>query len=492
MKTILYIPLDERFATRDAFINLAKLTPYKVITPPKELLPYMKNPVDIDKLHSWIDNQIMKSNFLVLSAEMFLYGGLITSRLSFDKTEVLLKRLDKIKEYKKKNPSLKIYLSTVIMRIPAYNLDVEEPDFWQWHGKDIFDFSFFSHRYKLLENKKDEERADKVKANIPEKYLDEFLWRRNRNHLVTKKILEYQQSYNLFENIYITLDDNAAYGFNKEEESILRKIVKNNKLNDIVNIYPGADEVGLTMLARLATRIEGIQPQFQLVYRNPETKSYIPNYEGQSLDQTIKEQITGAGCTAAGTENDIILMINNFDQEKQEEARVQTRNKQSYYHNFVEYITESRPLAFADVRYSNGGDLDFANWIHNQQLKPGSFSYAGWNTCGNTLGTVIANSIILYVFNRYQENQHFTTIRFLEDVSYQASIRTELMKFIDKTSDSIFDLSNDLDFYTKFVCKQMEYEYIKLKENYKFPYKLSKIYFPWKRTFEIGLKLEES
>ncbi|MEJ6950465.1 DUF4127 family protein [Natronospora cellulosivora (SeqCode)] len=490
MKTILYIPLDERFTTRDAFIHLAKLTPYKVITPSRELLPSMKNPADIDKLHSWISKHIKKSDFLVLSAEMFLYGGLINSRLSFDKTELLLKRLDKIREYKKKNPSLKIYLSTVIMRIPAYNLDAEEPDFWQWHGKDIFDYSYYNHRYKVLQNEKDIVKACKIKKDIPDKYLDEFLWRRKRNHQLTKKILDYQKTLNLFENIYITLDDNADYGFNKEEEYILRDIVKNNKLQDKVNIYPGADEVGLTILAKLATTTKGIMPKFQLVYRNPESRNYIPNYEGQSLDQTIKEQITGAGGFIS-QDKDIILIINNFEQEKQQEAREQSRNDDDQYQVFEDSLSQSKQLAFADLRYSNGGDLDFAEWIHKQQIELGAFSYAAWNTSGNTLGTVIANSIILFLFNKKQENQHFNTIRFLEDVSYQSSIRTDLMNYIYKTSDSIFDLSNDLNFYTKFVSKQMEHEYKKLKKSYKLPYKLKKVYFPWKRTFEIGLELKE-
>lgn len=47
----------------------------------------------------------------------------------------------------------------------------------------------------------------------------------------------------LFENIYITLDDNAQYGLNIREAQKLKDLVTKYNLGDIVKIYPGADEV---------------------------------------------------------------------------------------------------------------------------------------------------------------------------------------------------------------------------------------------------------
>lgn len=49
-KKLLNIPLDERFTTRIAFLNLAKMTPYQIQTLPAPLLPSLKkysNPDDI-------------------------------------------------------------------------------------------------------------------------------------------------------------------------------------------------------------------------------------------------------------------------------------------------------------------------------------------------------------------------------------------------------------------------------------------------------------
>lgn len=382
MKTLLYIPLDERFATRDAFINLAELTPFKVITPPVELLSQMRKPANIDALHRWIDEQISKTNILVLSAELFLYGSLINSRISKDSLQIIEKRLDKIKDYKKNNPELKIYISTVIMRIPHCSLGTEEPNFWQWCGKDIFDYSFHTHRYKVLNEAKDKENATTIKETIPEKYLEEFLWRRKRNHQITKKMLKMQEKLDLFEAIYITLDDNAPFGFNIEEEEILRKLVVDCNLLEEVNIYPGADEVGLTILAKLGTVLKEKQPKFQLVYRDLENKDLIPNYEGQALSKTIRDQIKGAGGEIVTDNGEIILLINNFSEEKQLEAGEQPARAVVEYDIFKEYLKGKGIIGFADVRYSNGGDRSFLEWLAKQPLSFDRFTYAGWKRTG--------------------------------------------------------------------------------------------------------------
>jgi hypothetical protein len=47
----------------------------------------------------------------------------------------------------------------------------------------------------------------------------------------------------LFQSLYITQDDNAAYGFNIAEADELRALVPQLGLDDFVRVYPGADEV---------------------------------------------------------------------------------------------------------------------------------------------------------------------------------------------------------------------------------------------------------
>lgn len=99
----------------------------------------------------------------------------------------------------------------------------------------------------------------------------------------------------LFERFYITLDDNAEYGFNIAEARQLKDLVHRLGLQDKVNIYPGADEVGLTMLSRLAVDSSAKAPNLYLAFRDPNTVNYIPNYEGQPMILTLQQQIHAAG-----------------------------------------------------------------------------------------------------------------------------------------------------------------------------------------------------
>lgn len=69
-----------------------------------------------------------------MSMEMYLYGGLIASRISNDSESVIKERINRLESIRLTNPYLKIYASAVVMRIPAYDNDFEEPAYWATFG----------------------------------------------------------------------------------------------------------------------------------------------------------------------------------------------------------------------------------------------------------------------------------------------------------------------------------------------------------------------
>jgi len=116
-----------------------------------------------------------------------------------------------------------------------------------------------------------------------------------------------------------------------------------------------------------------------------------------------------------------------------------------------------------------------------------NWAYAGWNTNGNTLGTVISNSIILFLFEGHKANTIFNELRIIEDLGYQAILRQELEQYVEETSDSTENLAVDLNFYERYVWKVLANGMDELSEIYSLPWQLKEVYFPWNRTFEIGL-----
>ena len=44
------------------------------------------------------------------------------------------------------DPRNKFYMSSVVMRIPGYNGDMEEPWYWENYGRDIYEYSYYTDK----------------------------------------------------------------------------------------------------------------------------------------------------------------------------------------------------------------------------------------------------------------------------------------------------------------------------------------------------------
>lgn len=515
VKRILYLPLDERYTTYHAFLNLAEITPYCTVSPPETLLPLLKQSPDIDSLHQWIDDNVGSVDSMILSSEMFLYGGLIASRISNDSTELIASRAEKLLSYSVKYPNLDIYVSNVVMRIPSYNGDFEEPWYWANYGADLFTYSFYLDKYHQFNNTDDYQTAMNAITNVPESAVEEFTWRRARNHNITMLLLERMSTSRPFHYFYTTLDDNAEYGFNIREAEEIKNFISdpNHKLDSsICPVYPGADEVHLVMLSRFAVSQvrENDQKPVTLttVFRDPSNINAIPSYEGQAMISTLTQQIVAAGgkLLDESEEGDAILLVNNFSGDYQQEATQQpSSGDTSIYSIFNTYIdkaiAQSKAIGFCDNRYANGGDRYFVSYMVEKtaNYRFQFATYAGWNTDGNTIGTVVSNTILLHLFPQStsstskQANAKFNSLRLLEDYYYQADYRQVLSSYVDQitnTEENSSNLTPDLSFYERFSFKLLSARYDDINQLFLLPFTLNSIYYPWNRTFEIGFNVD--
>lgn len=528
-KTILYLPLDERYTTRNAFLNLAASTPFCILTPSPAILPSLKSPADLTSIHLWIDKNAEVADAMILSAEMFLYGGLIASRISNDTLADVESRLQKLFSYSQKYPSLEIFISSVVMRIPSYDGDFEEPWYWANYGDELFTYSFHLDKYNQLKVSEDLLIAQRAVKDVPPSAVDEFQWRRSRNHQITMEALRAvnEMSPPPFRYFYTTLDDSAEFGFNIRESQEIRDYIESNETHLSYSqcpVYPGADEVHLTMLAKISVMFFNNNEPVSLnaVFRSTSTIGAIPAYEGQPMIDTLLQQVAAAGGDLLWTSDNSralhsaesghpILLVNNFDGAYQQEASEQSLDEADIdftaYKMFDDAITtalESEvPVGFCDNYFANGGDNGFVAYMAARTADDGlrHVAYAGWNTNGNTIGTVVANTIILKLFAQGQRNAEFTALRLTEDMYYQGVVRKELVAFVneavataaDNSEESTSFLTPDLEFYQRYVFKLLASKYRAIAATYgQQCLQLDSVYFPWNRTFEIGLQSSAS
>jgi hypothetical protein len=163
----------------------------------------------------------------------------------------------------------------------------------------LFEFSYFEDQGIRTHNNTALALAKALERQIPDEILAEFLWRRQRNFNVSKAAIATFFPSSTTSRIFmcVTLDDSSPFGFNIAESIEIRSLVSSRNLSRIVNMHPGADEVGLIMLSRAALFIESLSIRLALYWRLPQDQARIPNYEGQPLNLSVVQQVQASGAS---------------------------------------------------------------------------------------------------------------------------------------------------------------------------------------------------
>ncbi len=490
---IVFLPVDERFCTRDYFLLLAKAAGLNVVTPDKRLLGMKKTAPDIQRLHEWIINNVRGDDILIASVDMIVHGGLIPSRMSLESDQTLNKRLE-ILDYLK-SIGTKIYAGVCVTRAPFYNSAEEEPDYWQYYGQDIYNIS--RELVKFYENQASASELAQSIAKVPSWISEDFFIRRNRNFRFVSRVIDYVKK-GTIDFLNLTLDDNTQGSLSLWESEKHQKKAGDLGILSKVSIHAGADESTLTLLAKVLCDEFKVSPKFKVVYTEPEYKNFIPAYEGRPLEQGIKSHILSAGGLLCDDSEDITFYAHNPTNRK--ESNEQEYIESDRYTATVDVLKKSESIVgIACIKYTNGSDNSMAKAVLNASLNWNFFNFAGWNTAGNTIGTVCACSIIQYFGKKgllkidSYEMLKLQFVFFLEHWAFQSNVRIDLIK---KANDekgvppwSVIPIEkwavdftkNELKSYADFIAQGIGFVYGDFD-----------IFFPWHRSFELGVAVKKA
>jgi len=297
-------------------------------------------------------------------------------------------------------------------------------------------------------------------------------------------------------------DDCSPYGFSAITQRKLASLVVEYELWDRVYIYPGADEVGCTLIARAVNKLKAYKPKVFIRYNSNTGCNTVPLYEDRPLSESIKSQICAAGGVIVHSEQ-FILFVNGPSNIMKEAAYAEISKDNSYDTNrnlremivaLEYYIDKKIPCAIADVAYANGADGDLVKMLSNKRLYTKLYGYAAWNTCGNTLGTVISHSMIAVMEKSLESplHQKFLLERFLEDWGYQSILRKDFAQnVIPKLGLDYFHLKDMQEKISQMLENRFNEIYSTRFDDFKQKnLEISKIYMPWNRMFEVGLEVK--
>lgn len=511
MKKIVYVPLDERPCNYEFPQHLAKMTDLMMIAPPKDILGQMKAPASIGLLLDWIEKEVKDADYLITSLDMIVYGGIVPSRLHTMSENQCREHLTRLQTIKENNPHLQIYAFDLIMRTPAYSSSEEEPDYYEQYGEMIFKLGFLTDRqeqYFLTEQ--EEKELETIHQVLPTEVKEDYISRRQTNFNITNQVIDFVEQ-DVIDYLIIPLDDNSEFGFTAQEQKKLMHEIDKRNLLDKVNVYPGADEIGSTLFARVFCAIKNYHPEIFIRYSSTNGPFVIPRYEDRSLSESIKAHITSAGGVIVYNENehDVTLMVHAppIGPEFMGEASqpVEQRNRayfsESNLREFTEaigyYIRKGKKIALADVALGNGADHSLMQLLSKKDLLPFITAYAGWNTNGNTMGTVIAHAIIATYYKKemsteqLQKIREFFYLRLVEDWGYQAIVRSDVTNnLLPRLSLTARDLGDQVEEVTLAVQQKLEaFKEKYLKNLPEGDLSLTNVHLPWNRMFEVGFDL---
>jgi len=437
----LIVPPDVRPPTLQFPVSLARAAGLEVSTPPSEALPDLNKPGKFEVLKNWLLGHVRKADTLILSLETLCLGGMIPARRVEDSFAEASGKLEFLRELKEKNPGLRIYAGGVVVRVAHGNDPLEEKTYYGEWGDALRDYSEWFDRAARSGKLEDKEQPEGAEAKVPKEILDDWLATRQRNHQLHLKALELTGE-GVIDHLCLTLDDTSTYGLAAHDRRALEARTDELGLWQKVDIYPGADEVPATLLARA---IQEKSSKVYVRYSGSLGAAASLIFEDRSVGELITAQLRAARCIKVDTlaEADFILAVNTpaIGQAEPQPNFESVDTAARYLPSFVDFLerclVDNIPVALADIAYPNGAERRLMTLIDDLPLSRLA-GYGAWNTAGNTLGGVIAMGV---VSSRIKNRALWLEVlfnRFVDDYLYQAGVRAVVAGELDGANP--FDL----------------------------------------------------
>jgi len=543
------LPLDDRPVNYDYPLYLARLAGCALHVPPREWLGNPWRQSQHTRLVDWLVQEAKTANGLVVAIDTLAYGGLIPSRTSPDPLEVVLQSLSILRQVKAARPELPVLASSVIQRICRNNSSEEEKDYWAAFGRAMFRLSYLEHKTALGEADAAEiAESAELRAGIPDAVYDDYRHGRRRNHAVNRAMLDWVAD-DMLDYLILPQDDTADYGWNIVEARALQTRIRSLGISERAITYPGADEIGCLLLASAICRQVGFKPRVWPRYSSVLSPGVITAYEDRPIHELVKAHLAplGGSLASSAEDADLQLFINAPTQSQGEglyqwlawrgveilksettsplilemleqangdrlfqvtrrEMESPRRSPEEFARALWAEMAAGRPVALADVAFVNGSDLILGDLLAQNPAVVGLCAYGGWNTAGNTLGTVLAQAVLCILAQRsgsqpaqMQAHLEFLFMRLLDDYAYQARERTLAMledlpaqglpPTFERIPEPAFS-EIEASIARRLQRSAAGLEQVFIRSGKVSQVRVSDIYLPWKRLFEVGFDVK--
>lgn len=493
---VLLLPLDERPCNIKFPVMVAHSGDVDICVPDLSVLGDKKKPACHRDVKEYVLTHAHDCDTAIISIDMLVYGGLVPSRVHRISCDDAISRLEVLNELRRINPELRIYAFSSVMRAPQYNSDDEEPDYYARYGEQLFRRAYLADKLRRVDLN-DEERAELKSIRVPGEVIDDYENRRRTNLTVNMAVLDLVKAGSV-DYLVFPQDDSSPFGYTAVTQEKLHAAITRRDVHRKVSIYPGSDEVAMTLLARSVCKHKRIVPVVRPHYSSVMGPTLVPLYEDRPMYESLKAHVKSAGARLCDPDEkpDIELMVNSPGKIMQESRDALTQRDVTYdsFRDLSVFVDDIDRLlnggcrvALCDSSFANGGDLQLISYLDSSDDLRGLTSYSGWNTNSNTVGTALSQAIV------GKQNSVCTrrnvAYRIIEDALYQSSVRWRVTEKIGLHGGSYGDVLPCRKWAEDCVRDMLQTSYSRLKLSHRLPCSIREVRFPWNRMFEIDMDL---
>ncbi len=498
IQKILLIPLDDRPPCLQFTQKMGLLAHAEVVAPPLAMIGNFMVPGQPEKISKWLDQQDLKSfDGAIISFDMVGFGGLVASRIHDVSLEVALKRLEMIRQIRKKAPKMRIYGQSVIMRLAPTGdgkNDAYRDKLSEWAEVSVSSDEKAKQKTAVLEN------------SIPAAALQDYKLSRERNLAVNMEAINLVNNGTL-DYLILSQDDAKPYGIHVNEREALKAKVKSMKLSEKILVQPGADEISMLLLSKILSSKYQFAPTIKVIYSSEEMRNKVMPFDDQPLRVTVNFNILAAGAVEVNEEAQADLLFYVFA------SRFEDGRAKEFAQDIEDKVKQGKRVIVADIDTKGaiqGGDVAFSEELLNRKLFPRLQGYASWNTAANTVGTALpqgivyalAQSKILPAASKAMKNSitmaqdWFTFHRVIDDFYYHTLVRGEARKYISEQKWNVLDLGVARGKKIEEYCtSRLQSHFTMLKKHYqdnkgfnpRFNPDEMVFTLPWRRIFEADI-----
>ena len=485
---IVLVPLDDRPVTLQLPVMLGEIAGQPVVTPPRELLGRYLTFGRPDAIIAWLNERAPRSDAFALSSDMLAYGGLVASRVPGPSYADAITRLREIAHLRGKYPRAWIGVFGTVMRLAPTGVPAIGPGatFFAPYPAWTYLQQYANLHDPLLPS--EVAQAQHLRELIGEPLLDAYLATRARNYGVDYSLIG-DAAAGIIDRLVLGQDDAKPYGLHVPEIAALQAYVQSSGAQQRTSVEPGADELGMALVANALARSAGWQPRIAVRYSTPEGAQYQDPLEFTTIGPTIDDLVALCGGTVDDTNPEIVLYVHLPNAASLDDAFIASMRAD---------MDAGRSVALADLSFegSYAQQDAFVRRLLSSGVASRLDAYAAWNTDANTTGTALAEAIAAGAgrrTHRYDALAHrtFTFMRFADDVDFHDSVRPAINAWLD--AQGITDhtlLAPDVAQATAERTRALLWTQAQATLDQLYPgYHIAamQIDLPWDRTFEVGI-----